>query len=148
MGRFLSSAILSRFLAPMVGSCLRIGADRSSQTKRRFATERELELEAKQSEGSSPFSADHRAAYLYSAVPVLGPDHEAIIRFGGKAPRRRAHSNERFDVHVRARVTATSDRDRPASVLSRSCGSLRPVGMRFLPHGITGTEEALGCHQL
>jgi len=53
------------------------------------------------------------AAYLYSVVPVLGPDHEAIIRFGGKAPGRRAHSNERFDDHVQARVTTTSDRYRP-----------------------------------
>ena len=44
--------------------------------------------------------------------PHAGPDHEAIIRFGGKAPRRRAHSNERFDDHVQARVTTTSDRDR------------------------------------
>jgi hypothetical protein len=44
---------------------------------------------------------------------MLGPDHEAIIRFGGEAPRRRAHSNERFDDHVPARVTTTSDRDRP-----------------------------------
>ena len=63
----------SRFLAPMVGSGLRIGADPLSQTKRRFATERDLELEAKQSEGSSPFSADHRAAYLYRQV-LWGPE--------------------------------------------------------------------------
>ena len=42
-----------------------------------------------------------------------GPDHEAIIRFGGEAPRQRAHSNERFDDHVPARVTTTSDRNRP-----------------------------------
>src|ERR1700760_2909461 len=54
-----------------------------------------------------------RVAPLYSVGPVLGPDHEAIIRFGGKAPRQRAHSNERFDDRVPARVTTTSDRDRP-----------------------------------
>ena len=42
------------------------------------------------------------------------PDHEAVIRFGGEAPRRWAHSNERFNDHVRARVTTTSDRERPA----------------------------------
>jgi len=42
------------------------------------------------------------------------PDHEAVIRFGGEAPRRRAHSNERFNDHVPARVTTTSDRERPA----------------------------------
>ena len=43
-----------------------------------------------------------RVATLHSVGPVLGPDHEAIIRFGGKAPRRRAYSNERFDDHVQA----------------------------------------------
>jgi hypothetical protein len=93
-------------------------------------------------------ACENSAARLYSVDPMLGPDHEAIIRCDGEAPGQRARSNERFDVHLRARVTTTSDRDRSASVLSRSCGSRRPVGMRFLPHGITGTEEALGCHQL
>ena len=44
------------------------GADRSSRTRRRLATERKLE--ATRSEGSSPFSADHRAAYLYSVGPM------------------------------------------------------------------------------
>jgi hypothetical protein len=29
---------------------------------------------------------------LYPVGSVLDPDHEATIRFGGKAPRRRAHS--------------------------------------------------------
>jgi hypothetical protein len=33
-----------------------------------------------------------------------GPDHEAIIRFGGEAPRRRAHSNQRFDDHADGRL--------------------------------------------
>jgi hypothetical protein len=55
--------------------------------------------------------ANTRAAPLYSVGPMPEPDHEAIIRFGGKAPKRRAHSNERFDDHVLARVTTTSDRD-------------------------------------
>src|SRR5271167_4273392 len=32
------------------------------------------------------------AASLYPVGSVLDPDHEATIRFGGKAPRRRAHS--------------------------------------------------------
>jgi hypothetical protein len=63
--------------------------------------------------GARRWHARLRVAPLYSVGPVLGPDHEAIIRFGGKAPRRRAHSNERFDDHVPARVTTTSDRDRP-----------------------------------
>ena len=53
------------------------------------------------------------AAYLYSVGPDTDPDHEAIIRFGGKAPRQRAHSNERYNDHVLARVTTTSDRYQP-----------------------------------
>ncbi len=64
--------------------------------------------------GAHHWHAKLRVASLYSVGPILGPDHEAIIRFGGEAPRRRAHSNERFDDHVPARVTTTSDRDRPA----------------------------------
>jgi hypothetical protein len=68
----------------------------------------------KQTEGSLPLRARTRAAPLYSVGPMRGPDHEAIIRFGGKAPRRRAHSNERFDDHVPARVTTTSARHRSA----------------------------------
>ena len=35
-----------------------------------------------------------RAATLYSVGPAEGPDHEATIRFGGKAPGRRAHSSD------------------------------------------------------
>jgi hypothetical protein len=54
-----------------------------------------------------------RRTLVFGWPPCWGPDHEAIIRFGGKAPRRRAHSNERFDDRVLARVTTTSDRDRP-----------------------------------
>ena len=65
-------------------------------------------------EGSPPSGAKDRAATLYSVGPTREPDHEAAIRFGGEAPRRRAHSNERLNDHVLARVTATSDRDRPA----------------------------------
>ena len=68
---------------------------------------------SKEPRGARRWHARLRVAPLYSVGPVLGPDHEAIIRFGGKAPRRRAHSNERFDDHVQARVTTTSDRDRP-----------------------------------
>jgi len=33
------------------------------------------------------------------------------MRFRSEAPRQRAHSNERFDDRVLARVTATSDRN-------------------------------------
>jgi hypothetical protein len=36
--------------------------------------------------------AKQRAATLYSVGSVLDPDHEAVIRFDGEAPRQRAHS--------------------------------------------------------
>jgi hypothetical protein len=39
-----------------------------------------------------PLGAKHRAATLYSVGSALDPDHEAAIRFGGEAPKRRAHS--------------------------------------------------------
>ena len=42
--------------------------------------------------GARPLGAKHRAATLYSVGSVLDPDHEAVIRFDGEAPRRRAHS--------------------------------------------------------
>ena len=35
-----------------------------------------------------------RAATLYSVGPAWGPDHEATIRFSGKAPGQRAHSSD------------------------------------------------------
>ncbi len=35
-----------------------------------------------------------RAATLYSVGPAWGPDHEAAIRFSGKAPGQRAHSSD------------------------------------------------------
>ena len=57
-----------------------------------------------------PACARNSRRNLYPVGPVRGPDHEAVIRFGGVAPRRRAHSNERFNDHVPARVTTTSDR--------------------------------------
>jgi hypothetical protein len=34
-----------------------------------------------------------RRTLVFGWPPCWGPDHEAIIRFGGKAPRRQAHSN-------------------------------------------------------
>src|SRR4051794_41941865 len=61
------------------------------------------------SEGSSPTGADHRATYLYSADPE-DPDHDAVIRIGGEAPKRRVHSPLRPESHASARRAATSDR--------------------------------------
>ena len=46
----------------------------------------------KRPEGSPPLGAKHRAATLYAVGSARDPDHEAVIRFSGEAPRRRAHS--------------------------------------------------------
>ena len=48
----------------------------------------------RRSEGSLPSGADHRATPLYSVGPQ-GPDHDAVMRIGGEAPGRRAHSRQR-----------------------------------------------------
>src|SRR3954454_10291346 len=50
--------------------------------------------EPRRSEGSLPSGADHRATPLYSVGP-RGPDHDAVMRIGGEAPGRRAHSRKR-----------------------------------------------------
>jgi hypothetical protein len=79
--------------------------------------------------GLLPWLAGRREAATATAIPGSGEaavgaqiglanmrsyDPEAVIRFGGEAPRRRPHSNERFNDHVLARVTTTSDREWPA----------------------------------
>jgi hypothetical protein len=53
-----------------------------------------------------------RAATLYSVGSAGDPDHEAVIRFGNRAPRRRAHSQDGVEARGEIRVTATSDRHR------------------------------------
>src|SRR4051812_13278321 len=55
--------------------------------------------ELRQSEGSLPSGADHRATPLYAVGPQ-GPDHDAVMRIGGEAPGRRAHSQERCNTMV------------------------------------------------
>ena len=75
--------------------------------------------EHRRSEGSLPSGADHRATTLYSVGPQ-GPDHDAVMRIGGEAPGRRAHSQERCQHHGRLRVTVTSDRHRRPTI---SCSS-------------------------
>src|SRR6266511_609764 len=47
------------------------------------------------------------------------PNHDAAMRIGGEAPRRRAHSLPRHGSHGLGRVTATSDR---LGVASRRAG--------------------------
>ena len=80
--------------------------------------------EPRRSEGSLPSGTDHRATPLYSVGP-RGPDHDAVMRIGGEAPGRRAHSRKRCQHHGLLRVTATSDRHRrPAMSCSPGSKSL------------------------
>src|SRR4029453_4038786 len=53
----------------------------------------------RRSEGSLPAGADHPAPPLYAVGPQ-GPDHDAVMRIGGEAPGRRAHSQERCNTMV------------------------------------------------
>src|SRR4051812_21992776 len=69
---------------------------------------------------SLPSGAVHRATTLYSVGPRAGPDHDAVMRIGGEAPGRRAHSRKRYRHHGLLRVTATSDRQRRPTI---SCSS-------------------------
>ena len=94
------------------------------------STAARLTRSGRRSEGSLPSGADHRAATLYSVGP-WGPDHDAVMRIGGKAPRRRTHSRNRCQHHGLLRVTATSDRHRMPTKFSESCDVLdrHPAGL-------------------
>ena len=84
MGRFLSSAILSRFLAPIVGSCLRLVLIVRYEPERKFGSNTvrgELAIQRKSSRRILVFGRSYG-----------DQNHDAVIRIGGEAPRRRAHS--------------------------------------------------------
>src|SRR6516162_200960 len=81
-----------RFCAPVIGAHLQASAERSSRARWRLQTSGGGTT--KRSEGSLPSGADHRATTLYSVGPS-GPDHDAVMRIGGEAPGRRAHSRNR-----------------------------------------------------
>src|SRR5437588_11276042 len=64
--------------------------------------------------GARQLGAEHRATYLYSVDP-RDLDHDAVMRIGGRAPERWAHSTRRPESHSWVRVTTTSDRHLDAS---------------------------------
>ncbi len=92
-------------------------------TSQAATAHRRTTARTRQSEASLPSGGDHRATTLYSVDPrgVIreDPNHDAVIRIGGEAPRRRAHSLPRRASHGSGRVTATSDR---LGVASRRAG--------------------------
>jgi len=87
--------------------------------------------------------ADHCATTLY-AVDHRDPNHDAVIRIGGEAPGRRAHSTGRLSDHVPTRVTTTSGFDRlstrPRLSTSETICLLSPcvqATRRMTPSGIS-----------
>src|SRR6266851_2526628 len=73
----------------------RLDAEHSQSTRRQWLRGelRSGESEHRQrTEWSPPLRAIPRAATLYSAGSARDPDHEAVIRFSSRAPRRRTHS--------------------------------------------------------
>jgi hypothetical protein len=85
---------------------------------------------------SNPRGARHSARSSRRNIvfggPTWEPDHEAFIRFGGRAPKGGPHSDERFNDHVQARVTATSDRERPTGRKRSPAGRAETLCLRSL----------------
>ena len=78
------------------------------------------------SEGARLWRTNNRATTLYS-VGRKDPDHDAVMRIGSEAPRRRTHSAQRHESHGSRRDPATSNRHR------------RPVT------SVTDRAETVGC---
>jgi hypothetical protein len=60
-------------------------------------------------EGSSPSGANFAPQTCIRLI-LEDRNHDAVVRIGGEAPRRRAHSKPRLEGHVQYRVAATSAR--------------------------------------
>ena len=94
--------------------------------------------------GACHRASDHRATTLYSVGPQR-PDHDAVMRIGGEAPRRRTHSRNRCQHHGLLRVTATSDRYRIVLFrqVPRAC-HLTPFATRRQPEPRLWSPGATG----
>src|SRR6266536_3633356 len=123
--RIFSPSSVSLFDLTSVSSSRRaLCSPRRAQEPSRFAVAPILTRSGRRSEGSLPSGTEHRATTLYSVGP-WGPDHDAVMRIGGEAPRRRTHSRNRCQHHGLLRVTATSDRHRmPTKFCSSGAESL------------------------
>src|SRR6266536_2243754 len=93
-----------RYRPPVIGARLQAGADRPRKPGGDGGGGT-----TKRSEGSSPSGA---SIAPQTCIRLIREDqnHDAVIRIGGEAPRRRPHSKPRFEDHVQYRVVATSDR--------------------------------------
>ena len=111
----LGNALLSCFGVSVLGVCPQVSADRPSRVGRCWPVDRRR-LRRGRSEGRSPIGAELRATYLYSVDP-MDLDHDAVMRIGGRAPERWAHSTRRLESHSWVRVTTTSDRHRMPATL-------------------------------
>src|SRR6266849_1421842 len=80
--------------------------------------------------GARQLGAEHRATYLYSVDP-RDLDHDAVIRIGGRAPERWAHSTRRPESHSWVRVTTTSDRHRMPAEFCAAAARKRCLSRRL-----------------
>ena len=97
-----------RWRVPLVWAQLQAGADRPSRARRRRFADGRTQT-TKRSEGSSPSGAIFAPQTCIRWIRE-DPDHDAVMRIGGEAPGRRAHSKPRRSGHVQYRVAATSGR--------------------------------------
>ena len=100
MGRLMSSGFGRHGFGPDQGCTgggmvapLLARADRPGDLRTSWSGRKPRSIDERR--GSLPSGADHRATTLYSVGPQ-GPDHDAVMRIGGEAPGRRAHSRKRY----------------------------------------------------
>jgi hypothetical protein len=84
----------------------------------------------RESSGAMPRAPDHRATALYS-VGSMTPNHDAVMRIGGEAPKRRTHSSLRHESQGTTSGSATSNRHKRTD-RAESAGSLQrpPISVR------------------
>jgi hypothetical protein len=94
----------------------------------------------------SPRGVRHQGANIAPQTCIrwalCEPNHDAVIRIGGEAPGRRAHSKSRRAGHVQYRVAATSDRHLQSVINSLAdCRNSIVLARR---HAITQPREGPG----
>jgi hypothetical protein len=134
---------------PLIWACLQACADRPSRARRqRLAVDRTQNN--KRSEVSSPSGASIAPQTCIRSIRQ-DQNHDAVMRIGGEAPRRRAHSKPRFKDHVQGRVATTSVRHLQFGINSiascRISSSRQVAGRRRRPPGaspvVTSRQSAI-----
>ena len=139
MGRWLSSLMTHTACSPGVGSrCW-------------------PKLSAGRSEGSSPSDAKDRALHTCIRQVRVDLDHDAVMRIGGKAPRRQAHSLRWRTSHaclgsppprivIGAAVRATRRRNRLLAICFPA-GCSRRCTQDDTPRDLAGRHQLPQCNQ-